>query len=184
MYSKGISTSWHKWEAKVYSNKIFVAICSYAVSWVKSQSVSVARAGAVQGVVVLVGAHRGFSSQDIAGYEKVQHLTSRLCFTYWPSLTIFLTESTWFILNWHGYWNTAKYWWVVNISELQWNTLNICERGLISRHLRGQRSKTPAMESKWLKRWLWWMNCFETWLLIILCKFGQNGAVIGGCMIL
>lgn len=29
------------------------------------------RAGAVQGVVVLVGDHRGFSSQDIAGYEKV-----------------------------------------------------------------------------------------------------------------
>ena len=35
----------------------------------------VARAGAVQGVVVLVGDHRGFSSQDIAGYEKVQHST-------------------------------------------------------------------------------------------------------------
>mmetsp|Transcript_86290 Transcript_86290/g.105878 ORF Transcript_86290/g.105878 Transcript_86290/m.105878 type:complete len:127 (+) Transcript_86290:2-382(+) len=29
------------------------------------------RSGAVQGVVVLVGDHRGFSSDDIVGYEKV-----------------------------------------------------------------------------------------------------------------
>lgn len=29
-----------------------------------------ARSGVAQGMVVLVGDHRGFSSEDIAGYEK------------------------------------------------------------------------------------------------------------------
>lgn len=34
------------------------------------QAFHAVRGSAVQGVVVLVGDHRGFSSDDIAGYEK------------------------------------------------------------------------------------------------------------------
>jgi hypothetical protein len=76
--------------------------------------------------------------------------------------------------------NIGELWISLNRSD---NTLNICESGCISGHFRGRR-KTPAMESKWLKHHLQWMNCFETWFRIILCKFGQKGPLIGGCIVL